>query len=57
MIVFNLPIPAVKGTTNKICIGGDPTKGEIPKVQMETQKNLQIMIHEETGTIIIKEGK
>lgn len=57
MIVFNVPAPILKAPPNKICIGGDPTKGEIPMVQKESQKNIQIIIYEESGTVVIKEGK
>lgn len=56
MIQANLNVPK-QNSQWSICFNGNPSKGEIPKLLIESKKNLQVLIDEDKQQIIIVEGK
>ncbi len=56
MILLNLN-PAKPTTVWDICFGGNPNKGEVPKLVIDTPKALQVIVDESKQQIIIVEVK
>lgn len=56
MFTLNLSTPKPT-TTWSICYNGNPNKGEVPKMLIDSKKNIQVLIDEDKQQIILIEGK